>query len=115
MLGDDGADGIEVGDGYRGDAFLSVQKTVKQLASQGVLVAAVSKNSPEPVAEVLRDHPRMTLREPDFVRIACIEEVAFRMGFIDRAALIALSADFTAASTSGYGRYLRELAELAEA
>lgn len=69
VLGDDGADGIEVADTYRGEAFRAVQKTVKQLGSQGVLVAAVSKNNPEPVSEVLRDHPRMTLREDDFVRV----------------------------------------------
>ncbi|MDN3359002.1 HAD-IIIC family phosphatase [Actinomadura sp. DC4] len=69
VLGEDGADGIEVADGHRGEAFRSFQRVAKQIASQGVLLAAVSKNDPEPVRAVLRDHPGMTLREEDFVRV----------------------------------------------
>ncbi|MGC9544526.1 HAD-IIIC family phosphatase [Streptomyces sp. UG1] len=69
VLGEDGPDGIEIADGYRGAAFTAFQKTVKQLGSQGVLLAAVSKNDVEPVAAVFRDHPAMTLREDDLVRI----------------------------------------------
>ncbi|MFF7656644.1 HAD-IIIC family phosphatase [Streptomyces sp. NPDC007983] len=69
VLGDDGAEGIEVADSYRGEAFRAFQSVVKQIGSQGVLVAAVSKNEAESVRTVLREHPRMTLREDDFVRI----------------------------------------------
>ncbi|MFG2911040.1 HAD-IIIC family phosphatase [Kitasatospora sp. NPDC048286] len=69
VLGDDGSEGIEVAGSYRGEAFRTLQKAAKQLASQGVLLAAVSKNDLEPVREVLRDHPEMTLREADFVRV----------------------------------------------
>ncbi|MFC0440030.1 HAD family hydrolase [Kutzneria buriramensis] len=69
VLGDDGPEGIEVADGYRGEAFRAFQRTVRQLAAQGVLVAAVSKNDIEPVRTVLREHPGMTLREDDFVRV----------------------------------------------
>lgn len=88
VLGDDGVEGIEVADGYRGEAFRDFQRTVKQLASQGVLLAAVSKNDAGPVREALRGHPRMTLREDDFVRIAAgwgpkhrsLEELAADLG-----------------------------------
>lgn len=69
VLGEDGADGIEVAGGYRGEAFRAFQRVVRQLAAQGVLVAAVSKNDPEPVQAVFRDHPEMTLRADDFVRV----------------------------------------------
>jgi FkbH-like protein len=69
VLGEDGPDGIEVADSYRGEAFRAFQRTVKQLGSQGVLLAAVSKNDPEPVRRVLAEHPEMTLREDDFVRV----------------------------------------------
>ncbi|MFF4764719.1 HAD-IIIC family phosphatase [Streptomyces sp. NPDC001292] len=69
VLGDDGIEGIELGEGYRGEAFLAFQKVVRQLGSQGVLLAAVSKNEPEAVAGALREHPRMALREEDFVQI----------------------------------------------
>ncbi|GGU74196.1 hypothetical protein GCM10010211_45060 [Streptomyces albospinus] len=44
------------------------------------------------------------------IRLACIEEVAYRMGFIDAEQLAVLGKEFTATSTSGYGRCLLELA-----
>ncbi|MEV6166543.1 HAD-IIIC family phosphatase [Streptomyces sp. NPDC052052] len=69
VLGDDGIEGIEVAGSYRGEAFRALQRTAKQLAGQGVLLAAVSKNDIESVMQVLREHPDMTLREDDFVRI----------------------------------------------
>ncbi|WP_067825844.1 HAD-IIIC family phosphatase [Actinomadura kijaniata] len=70
VLGDDGPDGVEVGEGPRGAAFTAFQKVVRQLGSQGVLLAVVSKNDPGPVDEALREHPRMTLRPADLVRVA---------------------------------------------
>ncbi|MEU4245472.1 HAD-IIIC family phosphatase [Actinoplanes sp. NPDC026619] len=70
VLGDDGMDGIEVEDTYRGQAYRAFQRVAKQLSSQGILLAAASKNNPEPVREVLRSHPGMVLREHDFVRVS---------------------------------------------
>lgn len=69
VLGEDGLNGIEVADSFRGEAFQAFQRVAKQLGAQGVLLAAVSKNDLEPVREVFRDHPRMTLREEDLVRV----------------------------------------------
>ncbi|KDN76190.1 methoxymalonyl-ACP biosynthesis protein FkbH [Streptomyces olindensis] len=69
VLGDDGPEGIEVAGGLRGRAFRQLQRVVAQLASRGVLLAAVSKNDLDPVRQVLREHPEMTLREDDFVRV----------------------------------------------
>jgi len=69
VLGDDGPEGIEVSEGYRGAAYRAFQHVAKQLGSQGVLLAVVSKNDLEPVRDVLRDHPGMTLREDDLVRV----------------------------------------------
>jgi FkbH-like protein len=69
VLGEDGAEGIEVAGSYRGEAFRAFQRVARQLGSQGVLLAVVSKNDLEPVQEVFRDHPDMTLRERDFVRV----------------------------------------------
>lgn len=69
ILGDDGAEDIEVDDSRRGEAFTAFQRVVKQIASQGVLLTAVSKNDQQAVEAVLRDHPRMTLRQADFVRV----------------------------------------------
>jgi glucose-1-phosphate thymidylyltransferase len=39
-------------------------------------------------------------------KIGCIEEVAFRMGFIDKAQLLALADKY---AKSGYGEYLKNL------
>ncbi|MFD0411548.1 HAD-IIIC family phosphatase [Kitasatospora sp. NPDC127116] len=69
VLSEDGFEGIEIGEGLRGKAFTAFQRAVRQLAAQGVLLTAVSKNDLEPVREVLRSHPGMTLREDDFVRV----------------------------------------------
>lgn len=69
VLGEDGPEGIEVCDGYRGQAFSAFQRAVKQIGAQGVLVAAVSKNDPEPVRQVLTEHPGMVLRDEDFVLV----------------------------------------------
>ena len=69
VLGEDGVEGIEVAEGYRGEAFRAMQRLVRQIGSQGVAVSAVSKNEAEPVATALRDHPQMTVREEDFVRV----------------------------------------------
>ncbi|AJC56305.1 MULTISPECIES: glucose-1-phosphate thymidylyltransferase RfbA [Streptomyces] len=44
------------------------------------------------------------------IRLACIEEVAFRMGFIDEDQLASLGKEFVATSASGYGHYLMDLA-----
>ena len=69
VLGDDGADGIAAATTFRGEAFGNFQKIVKQIGSQGVLLAVSSKNDQDPVLEVLRTHPDMVLRDTDFVRV----------------------------------------------
>ncbi|MEU4492183.1 HAD-IIIC family phosphatase [Streptomyces sp. NPDC023998] len=67
VLGEEGPDGIELGGGFRGEAFLEFQRVLAQLGSQGVLLAVSSKNDAGAVREALRDHPAMRLREDEFV------------------------------------------------
>ncbi|GAA1158693.1 FkbH-like protein [Kitasatospora gansuensis] len=69
VLGEDGPDGIAAADTLRGEAFGAFQRTVRQLASQGVLLAVSSKNDRGPVLETLRSHPDLLLREPDFAEV----------------------------------------------
>ncbi|WP_188316820.1 HAD-IIIC family phosphatase [Solihabitans fulvus] len=69
VLGDDGPDGIDVGGPGAGLAFTEVQRVARQLAAQGVLLAVCSKNDAELVAETLRTHPDLTLRDTDFVAV----------------------------------------------
>ena len=54
-------------------------------------------------AELIR-----TLEQRQGLRIGCIEEIAYRHGWIDAKQLSSLGA---AQAKSEYGRYLRELAE----
>ncbi|MFF3381247.1 HAD-IIIC family phosphatase [Streptomyces sp. NPDC002680] len=69
ILGDVGPEGIAAAGTIRGEAFGGFQRVVRQLAAQGVLLAVCSKNDPEPLLTVLREHPDMVLREPDFVQV----------------------------------------------
>lgn len=69
ILGDDGLEGIEVAETFAGEAHHNFQRTIKQLADQGVLLAINSKNDQENVINVLRNHPQMVLQEADFVKI----------------------------------------------
>jgi glucose-1-phosphate thymidylyltransferase len=52
-----------------------------------------------------------TLEERQGMKIACPEEIAYRMGFITRDDLLKLAASL---EKSGYGQYLRDLAESSE-
>lgn len=67
VLVDDGPEGLVMGDGPRGRAHTALQDAAIQLASQGVLPAVLSKNDDAEVRAVLRDDPRMRLREDDLV------------------------------------------------
>ncbi|MBC2903713.1 HAD-IIIC family phosphatase [Streptomyces cupreus] len=69
VLGEDGPGGIELGAGLRGEAFVEFQRVIRQLASQGVLLAVSSKNDADAVSQALRTHPAMVLREHDFVHV----------------------------------------------
>ena len=44
------------------------------------------------------------------MKIACIEEVAYRMGYIDSAQLLKLSQKY---KNNGYGAYIRKIVEQA--
>ncbi len=69
VLGDDGPDGIAAATTFRGEAFGTFQRLVRQLGSQGVLLAVSSKNDHDNLVQVVREHPDMVLREADFARI----------------------------------------------
>lgn len=69
LLGENGPEELDLGGTGQGAAFTYFQRVIRQLASQGVLLAVCSKNEESVVLAVLRDHPEMTLREADFVAI----------------------------------------------
>jgi glucose-1-phosphate thymidylyltransferase len=50
-----------------------------------------------------------TLEKRQGMKVACLEEVAFRLGFINRDQLLALAQPL---EKSGYGKYLNEITRL---
>ena len=52
-----------------------------------------------------------TIEKRQGLKIACIEEIAYRMGYIDREQLLRLA---TPLLNSGYGEYLRDVANIAK-
>ncbi|MBF0271842.1 MAG: HAD family hydrolase [Magnetococcales bacterium] len=68
IVGEDGLHGLKLGPDYPGSAHLAYQRVLLQLHSRGILLAIASKNNPQDVAEVFRDHPAMLLKPHHFAR-----------------------------------------------
>jgi FkbH-like protein len=66
VLGEDGPDGIRMGDTPEGRPFRRFQQALKALNRRGLLLAISSKNNIGDVKAVLQVHPDMVLRESDF-------------------------------------------------
>jgi FkbH-like protein len=69
VIGDDGPEGIKLGDEHPGNVFKDFQRALLQLRRRGFLLAVASKNDPQTVDGVLRTHPEMVLRPRDFAAI----------------------------------------------
>ncbi|GAA2463860.1 HAD-IIIC family phosphatase [Winogradskya humida] len=61
VLGETGADGIELGGLYPGNAYRQLQLSIRRLREQGVILVLASKNDAALVDEVLVGHPEMVL------------------------------------------------------
>lgn len=70
VLGEDGIDGIALGDTYPGNAFVAFQRAVDRIRRRGAVLAAVSKNHPDDVRAAFERHPAMVLKPDDFAEIA---------------------------------------------
>ena len=55
MIGDDGIEGIQLGDDYPGVAYKAFQRSLLSLMDRGILLAVVSKNDQGVVEEVFRE------------------------------------------------------------
>lgn len=69
IIGEDGMEGIRLGPDSPGREFVEFQRAILELYEQGVILAINSKNNPEDVMRVLREHPHMVLRERHFAAI----------------------------------------------
>lgn len=62
VVGDDGIDGIQLGDDYPGNVYKAFQRRLLALSDRGILLAIASKNEREIVDQVFREHPDMLIR-----------------------------------------------------
>lgn len=62
IIGEDGIDGIQIGDEFPGSAFRDFQKLLLTWRDQGVFLAVASKNNEADVWEVFDKHSGMVLR-----------------------------------------------------
>ena len=66
ILGEDGPDGIRMGDTVEGRPFRRFQQALKALNRRGLLLAISSKNNVGDVKALFQQHPDMVLCESDF-------------------------------------------------
>lgn len=66
VVGEVGAAGLELGGLYPGNCYLALQRTVRRLRDQGVVLMLASKNDPEVAEPVLAEHPEVVLRPEAF-------------------------------------------------
>ena len=65
IIGDDGLEGIEVGDVGTGKAFQHLQFWAKSLKERGIILAVCSKNEEATAKEPFEKHPEMILKLSD--------------------------------------------------
>src|SRR5438445_7237515 len=66
VAGEVGPEGIQLGPTAPGVEFVDFQEALLNLTRRGILLAVCSKNNPDDVLPILRDHPSMVLREEHF-------------------------------------------------
>ncbi len=62
IIGEDGFNGIKLGDDPPGNTYKEFQKSILTLWQRGIILAINSKNNAEDAIEVLNNHPEMVLR-----------------------------------------------------
>lgn len=88
IVGEDGIDGIAVGDGGPGAAYAEFQRVVRGLRASGILLAINSKNNEDDVHAVFESRPGMVLRWDDFSarrvnwrdKASNLKEIALELG-----------------------------------
>jgi FkbH-like protein len=66
VIGEDGLDGIHLGDDPRGRPYGDFQRYLLALWERGILLAVNSKNNPDDAMQAITAHPGMVLRERHF-------------------------------------------------
>jgi len=60
---------VVLSDDHGGLAYKNLQRIIKQMQLQGVLLGIVSKNNPEDAMKIIEEHPHMVLRREDFAAV----------------------------------------------
>jgi FkbH-like protein len=66
VIGEDGINGIRLGQEYPGAAYQELQRALLDLTRRGILLAVCSKNNPADALEAINGHPGMLLAARDF-------------------------------------------------
>jgi len=69
VIGEDGLNGIHLGNEYPGAAFQALQQTILDLRERGVILAIASKNNSEEAQKALESYPGMLLRPQHFAAV----------------------------------------------
>ena len=67
IVGEDGFEGIKLGDDPVGRAYAEFQHNLLALNQRGILLAINSKNNLDDAMQIIKEHPNMILREDNFV------------------------------------------------
>lgn len=66
IAGEDGRDGIQLGEDAPGSAYVEFQKALLAFYERGVLLAINSKNNADDAWDIIMSHPNMVLRKEHF-------------------------------------------------
>jgi len=89
IVGEDGFDGIKLGSGPPGNAFVEFQKHLLGLYNRGILLAINSKNNFDDALKVIEEHPDMVLRKEHFAcmkinwndKVSNLQEISEELNF----------------------------------
>lgn len=85
VIGDDGINGIQIGELGLGRAFADLQRWLQELRKRGILLAVCSKNEKEAAMEPFLHHPEMVLRMEDIALfVANWEDKASNIRYIQQ-------------------------------
>jgi FkbH-like protein len=69
VIGEDGIQGIQIGQEYPGAAYRALQRVMLDLYQRGIILAVCSKNNPADAMEALEHHAGMLLRPQHFAAL----------------------------------------------
>jgi len=70
IIGEDGMDGIALGQDYPGSCYVDFQKELLKFYNRGIILAINSKNNETDAFDVIDNHPYMVLRRKHFAAYA---------------------------------------------